>query len=317
MTIRYIMGGLSTFIPQFNHYLANGTGGTDTARYCYSVWLRHLVMAKKNGLNCFPKVIAELGPGDSLGIGLAALVSGCDKYYAFDVVEHATIERNLKIFDEIINLFREKVDIPSDEEFPKIKPALESYVFPREILNDNRLIYALDNSRLEKIRDSLRNPKKIDSIVEYKVPWLDPYVIHKETVDMIYSQAVLEHVDDLINTYKAMYVWLKPDGYISHQIDFKCHGTASEWNGHWKYSELIWKLIRGKRPYFINREPFSKHLSMMKDHGFETVFEKRHKSLSTLRISDLSSDYRSISIDDLVTSSAFVQAVKKILKGHQ
>lgn len=32
-------------------------------------------MAKKNGLNPYPKIVAELGPGDSLGIGLADTLS--------------------------------------------------------------------------------------------------------------------------------------------------------------------------------------------------------------------------------------------------
>ena len=31
-------------------------------------------MAKANGLNPYPEVVAELGPGDSLGTGLAALI---------------------------------------------------------------------------------------------------------------------------------------------------------------------------------------------------------------------------------------------------
>ena len=38
-------------------------------------------------------------------------------------------------------------------------------------------------------------------------------------MDFLYSQAVLEHVEDLDNTYKAMQKWLKPSGFISHTID--------------------------------------------------------------------------------------------------
>jgi hypothetical protein len=49
---------------------ACGSQGTE-GRYCYSVWLRHLVSAAANGLNCSPKAVAELGPGDSLVWGSA------------------------------------------------------------------------------------------------------------------------------------------------------------------------------------------------------------------------------------------------------
>lgn len=46
-------------------------------------------MAYKNGLPVHPDTVAGLGPGDSLGFGLAALISGADKYFAFDVVEQS------------------------------------------------------------------------------------------------------------------------------------------------------------------------------------------------------------------------------------
>ena len=58
---------------------AKGTGGSISASYCYSVWLRHLVTTAGCGLNCNPRTVAELGPGDSLGVGLAALLSGAEK----------------------------------------------------------------------------------------------------------------------------------------------------------------------------------------------------------------------------------------------
>src|SRR5215813_2064256 len=61
-------------------------GGAQSARYCYSVWLRHLLHASANRLNVDPVHVAELGPGLSLGIGLAAILSGVERYYAFDVV---------------------------------------------------------------------------------------------------------------------------------------------------------------------------------------------------------------------------------------
>jgi len=110
MKIRPLIFGIASYFPVINRYGAKGTGGTDSARYCYSVWLRHLVMAKRNGLGPFPRVVAELGPGDSLGIGLAALLSGCDRYFALDVVDHANARSNLEIFDELVELFRAQID---------------------------------------------------------------------------------------------------------------------------------------------------------------------------------------------------------------
>lgn len=309
MKYKPLIKGISTFVPGINQFHAERTGGTDSARYCYSVWLRHLVMARKNGLNPYPKTVAELGPGDSLGIGLAALISGCNKYFAFDVVEYANVERNLEIFDTLLTLFKNRAAIPGDDEFPKTKPYLEEYDFPADILNENRLQHALEKSRIEKIRHSIIDLQRKDSPIIYKVPWYDANILEKESVDMIYSQAVLEHVDDLLNTYKAMHLWLKSSGYISHQIDFKCHGTANEWNGHWAYSDFIWKLIKGKRPYLLNREPHSTHIAILKEEGYRVVCDKIFKSKSSLTKTALAPRFKSISDDDLTTSGAFIQAV--------
>lgn len=310
MFLKQFVYGLISFIPGVNRWLAKGTGGTGSSRYCYSVWMRHLVMAKTNGLNTYPKVVAELGPGDSLGIGLAALVSGCEKYYAFDVVEHATLEKNIIIFHEIVALFRGKTPIPDAKEFPELKPYLKNYDFPSDIFNDDWLSVALNAERLKKIEDSIHNARSKDSLIQYKVPWSDENIVKEGTVDMIYSQAVLEHVDDLQSTYKIMFSWLKTNGFISHQIDFKCHGTANKWNGHWLYSDNIWKFIRGKRPYLINRMPHSKHLELLQKEQFKLLCDIRIVTKSNIFITNLAEKFRTISDEDLVTSGAFIQAIK-------
>ncbi len=309
--LQHLAYGIATFVPGVNDLHLKGRGGTDSARYCYSVWLRHLVMAKKNGLNPDPKIVAELGPGNSLGVGLAALIAGGDKYFAFDVVEYANAEKNQKIFDELVELFKNRTPIPGEDEFPQVKPCLEEYEFPAYILDENRLQYALEPSRIEKIRNSIGDFQHKDSLIQYKATWYDTSGLEKESVDMIYSQAVLEHVDDLEGTYRAMYLWLKPTGYISHQIDFKCHGTADDWNGHWAHSDLMWKLMRGSQPYLINREPHSTHIKILSEAGFKIICDLKYELESRFTTSELAPKFKSISGDDLIISDAFIQAVKK------
>jgi hypothetical protein len=141
--LTFIPGAMQ--LPPVRRRLAKrslGTGGTDQGRYCYSVWLRHLVCAKSNGLNIDPKVVAELGPGDSVGIGLAALLTGAEQYYAFDVVAHANTRRNLAVFEELVKLFHERADIPGPQEFPHVGPPLVNYAFPHELLPSPRLAKA-------------------------------------------------------------------------------------------------------------------------------------------------------------------------------
>lgn len=310
MKIKNIALGLASYVPGLYGALSKGTGGTDSARYCYSVWLRHLVMARKNGFSQIPISVAELGPGDSLGIGLAALLSGVEQYCALDVVTHANLRRNIEIFQELVALFNDREDIPGEDEFPELKPYLESYQFPHDDLTDEVLSFALNIDRLDRIRRSITAVDRQDSKIHYVVPWSDVNNIEEESIDLIYSQAVLEHVDDLRAAYRALYSWLKPGGLMSHQIDFKCHGFADEWNGHWTYSDFQWKLIKGNRPYLLNRKPHSAHLRLMNEFGFKVRCDLTINKPSNICRSDLARRFKDLSEDDLTTSGAFIQAVK-------
>lgn len=261
-----------------------------------------------------PKVIAELGPGDSIGIGLAALISGAEKYYAFDVVKHANTERNLKIFDELVVLFRKRENIPGFEEFPELKPYLNSYSFPRHILTDTYLEMALDDKRLDMIKEEILQgvPKsnKMGIQIKYVVPWYEKGYIREESVDLIYSQAVLEHIDDLDYAYQIMRKWLKQDGIMSHQIDFKSHETAKHWNGHWVYSDLAWRMLRGNRAYLINRQPLSAHIKLLEKNDFKIICSEKITNNSGIKRDELSDKFGYLTQEDLFTSGVFIQAVK-------
>ena len=305
-----LLHGAATFVPGVERMRAVRTGGTDSARYCYSIWMRHLVRAFENGARTHPKVVAELGPGDSLGIGLSALLSGVEKYYAFDVVEHSNPARNLAVLHDLVSLFEQRTDIPGEDELPGVHPRLASYEFPKHILGDERLSRALAADRIDRITDSIRHPRGDTSMIVYRAPWDDPGVIAGESVDMIYSQAVMEHVDDLKETYRAMRMWLAPNGLLSHQIDFGCHETADQWNGHWTYSELMWKLMRGRRSYLLNREPHSTHIRLLAEEGFGVWCDDVIRSQSFISREKLAGRFAGLSDDDLNTRGAFIQAVK-------
>jgi SAM-dependent methyltransferase len=287
-----------------------GTGGTDSARYCYSVWLRHLVLAAESGKNTGPKSVAELGPGDSIGVGLAALLSGAERYFALDVVAHANPERNLKIFDELVALFHARADIPDNEELPDVSPKLNGYRFPCGILTEDRLTQALASERVASIRGSIEDSASNESVIQYRAPWFDGQVIERDSIDMIFSQAVLEHVDELVATYRAMRLWLAPGGFMSHTIDLKSHGWAKEWNGHWTYSDFMWKLVRGKDVWMINREPASRHIKILLEEGFRVVCQDRTTLPSKVTRRQLATKFRDMPEDDLTTSGVFIHAIK-------
>ena len=312
MLLKSVARGLLTYVPPVEKLMAKATRGTDSARYCYSVWLRHLVMAHESGLNADPSVVAELGPGDSLGIGLAALLTGASHYAGLDIFEYADASRNLTVLNDLVDLFSARSPIPDSTEFAEVKPYLPSYEFPRRILTEDRLARCLAPARLDAIRRALANPGDESGAVSivYRVPWFDASVVQRDSVDMVFSQAVLEHVDDLNTTYEALAAWIKPGGFASHEIGFVSHRLTPEWNGHWTISAPVWKLIRGRRPYLLNREPASTHVRLMLRSGLSLMNEERVRVRSDIPRSRLARRFRHLSDDDLCTKAIFLQAVK-------
>jgi hypothetical protein len=168
---------------------------------------------------------------------------------------------------------------------------------------------------LGAIRASIADPFHPASLIRYVTPWSDDDLVQPGAVDLIWSQAVLEHVDRLNEAYASMRKWLRASGWMSHQIDFRCHATADEWNGHWTYSETLWRLMRGRRAFFINRRPYSDHVSMLSRHGFRIVAEQKSRGLALER-RRLSPSFRNLSDEDLTVAGAFIQSVPADTRRH-
>jgi len=83
MRVGSLEKGLFTFIPGSNYILPRiEKVAPNSALYCYGVWIKHLTMLREYGETTIPNAIAEIGPGDSLGTGLAALLS--EHYHGHD-----------------------------------------------------------------------------------------------------------------------------------------------------------------------------------------------------------------------------------------
>jgi hypothetical protein len=259
-------------------------------------------------LRSIPQAVAELGPGDSLGVGLCALLSGARYYYAFDAVRHIAADQNMRIFEDLIGLFSKRADIPDEKEFPLLMPPLNSYGFPSQNLSDHLLRAALADIHIAAIKNSLAG-KELGSHIRYAAPWDTERELQPETIDLILSQAVLEHVEDIGNTYRALFKWLKQGGVMTHTIDFKSHGLTRAWNGHWTISAPLWKIMKGSRPYLLNRFPRSAHISEIERAGFRIAFEEKSE-MPLIDRKELAREFTDMSDEDLKTSGTFIICLK-------
>jgi hypothetical protein len=303
VNVKPVVKGALTFIPE-------GGGQTNSARYCYGVWLKHLVMLHESGLRTIPTTLAELGPGMSLGTGLAAMLCGVDHYYALDVVQHSSIEINLRIFDELVEMFQKRAPRPV-KGWPDYDAYLDASLFPSSILTDELLKRTLAPQRLARIRNAIVQGRSSgpEVTIQYMVPWADASVIRPGSVDVILSHAVLTEVADPEAAYRALHTWLKPGGLMTHQIGFVFHQFTGDWNGYWACPEPVWKIFRGRRPFVMNRLPCSVHVDMMERQGFRFLCKLKQYQ-DGIRRSQLASLWKGLSDDDLNCSGLFVQATK-------
>jgi hypothetical protein len=316
-TLRLVFGGLKSYFPVL-HAGYKGTVGHTTGAYCYSVWMRHLSIITKAVPNFAPKVVVELGPGDSLGLGCAALLSGAEQYIGLDVVQHADAEHDVKVLAELVALFEQHAPIPDGRLFPNLQPKLSSYNFPSRLFNaDGPRRIRLEPRRIEAIRAALVDRQNVlyDNVpIGYTAPW-GPHTLDRNSVDLVVTQAVLQDMgheparSELAGAFQAMARWLRKGGVMSHQINFAFPG-GTHWNHHWRYSDAAWRLVRGNRPFFENRVPLSIYLDLFDDNGFEVVSVRKVEAEGIER-EKAAPRFRDLPEDDFRTASAHIVAVKK------
>ncbi len=302
--------GTLTRLPGWQR-LRRKRGGEESASatYCYAVWLKHLTLLHAGGAQAIPESLGELGPGHSLGVGLAAMLSGVNHYVALDSLPYATSARDLAVFEELVVLFRERTGRPK-KGWPDFDEHLDERLFPSSVLSDAVLERTLAPDRLDAIRRVIAGETVPGLSMRYCAPWDD--AVEDNSVDVIVSHSVLEHVDDLQTTYAALYRWLRPGGLMSHQIDLTSHATSRSWDGYRSYPEWLWWVVRGKRPYLINRAPPSEHLRIMAMNDFKIACNLQRRADTALPATRLAKRWHGLSDSDRYCDSTFIQAQKSV-----
>jgi SAM-dependent methyltransferase len=296
MGARTVAKGLLSWIPGLHLQFVPHGSGTASAQYCYGVWLKHLTLLWAHGMREMPRSVLELGPGASVGTGLAALLSGARSYVGIDAVAYAQPATNSAVQRELIALFERRAPRPTAG-FPPYDQYLDGRLFPSHILDEKRLAASLAPERLQGLERNVRY-----------LTWRRASEVQERSIDLVFSHVVMNQVDDLRGTYRHCARWLRPGGWMSHQVDFTSLDTTPEWNGHRRYGELAWKLIAGRRAYFVNREVLSTHLELIHDAGLDIVHVIRGERQGGLTRKELAPRWRSCSKEDLRTQTGFVIA---------
>jgi len=222
---------------------------------------------QQNNRSISGMTILEIGPGDSLSSGVIAFYYGA---------KSILINPIKLIFDPIKN-------------FNNLKIFLEKKEF--EIKDSPKDLEDLcETHNIDYFFEGLKSLKEIPS----------------NSVDIIFSNAVLEHIfkDEFEETINELKRIMKKDGFMSHQVDFKDHLEGSLNN--LRFSNLVWEsyLFRNSG-FYTNRIRFYEMVSIFENKGFEVqILDLKKWDVLPLNLKKISKQFRELKHDDLLTSGA-------------
>ena len=313
IAFKQLVAGILTRIPYVNRIILKrfykNTGGTIDADYCLLVWGKHIDLLLKNNWKPKCKSVLELGPGDSLGVGIVAVLSGVKSYCAVDVLSYDVISKSILVLNQLKGIIESGQTIEENE---KIKPHFDStaewvnkFLINLRQNEDLKLLF----SKIELDLNNLFDTNYKCNYIKY-LP-LDKYLTSSDgRFDLIFSQSVLEYIGELVPAFQKMHVQLNSNGWISHEVDLSCMRTSDRWDGHWSYPNWLWKIMKGKRPFFINRftcDFYSKELE--KSIWRNVKFLSYKKAIQTPK-NELAKDYKILEDETLQTASIYFIAQK-------
>lgn len=246
--------------------------------YNLTVFENHIKKMKIRSLE--GTTMVEMGPGDSLTHAAIAYDRGVEKTYLLDIADLASANR-----------------LVSTDEIDKMCVDLK--------LKNIKVFDSQSNVTMLSFMKQLNAVYLIDGLRSY-------YEVPTESVDFIFSQAVLEHVRLRIfeDTIKETYRMCKHGAICSHEVDFSDH-LGGKLN-HLRFSADIWEdELHTAMPNYVNRLGLSRMLEIFLKCGFEIVdVEKGLFDKPQIDRVYLDSEFREWSDDELLISCAWI-VVKK------
>jgi hypothetical protein len=259
-----IIKGMATYLPGMNakinrkreHQKHSGS----IAEFCYTLWLSLLSNLVENEIDYNFERFGELGNGRSLGIAFCALLTGTKQYVSLEIEGTYTIKENLKLLDNIVLLFRKKANIIN--KYKQLNIKITDNSIKKRILNT----LVVNETRVSEIKKEIINNFKDSKLIQIIKPWEQSSPLG---LDIVFSRAVMEHVNEPHLVYQSLTKHLKKDAIMFHDIEFHSHNITKNPNGHYKIPNLIWKLICGKREYYLNKWTLKEHLQSIRDNQFQ------------------------------------------------
>lgn len=239
-------------------------GAMHDPAYAYRVVNSHVARAGLTTLE--GRVVVELGPGDSLSTAVIAAALGASRTYLSDTGAYAT------------------ADVASYHALQRFLEA--AGLRPPDVSQCQTVEAILEQCHAVYLTNGLAGLGSIASA----------------SVDLVFSQAVLEHVSlDLFDlTQREVRRVLMPGGIASHQVDLKDHlGGALN---NLRFGDSTWEARwMAESGFYTNRLRMAEMLSLVRDAGLvpEVTEVQRWAALPTPQ-QRLAPRFRAMSAEDLL-----------------
>jgi SAM-dependent methyltransferase len=182
------------------------------------------------------KQLLEYGPGDVPGVALLMIAHGAERVTCVDRFALLTMTpKNAEILLELMGRLDEVAKARAAQCFRQPGQPLSGF-------NPQRIRYLTQPSGLSKLNGE---------------------------VDLIFSRAVLEHVNDLDATFDDMAQALRTGGIVIHQVDLKSHGLHRRNPLDFlTWSPLLWSWMHSHKGV-PNRWRVNRYRDTMQRSGFE------------------------------------------------
>ena len=157
------------------------------------------------------KRILEYGPGDVPGVAILMIAHGAEQVVCVDRFQLVRMsEKNVRIVKKMLDRLPQPLRNRAEACFKQV-------AHPESGFNAQYINYLVRPSGLSGLANS---------------------------VDLVISRAVLEHVNDLQASFQDMYAALKPGGTAIHLVDLKSHGLhRSNPLDFLSWSPWLWSLM--------------------------------------------------------------------------
>ena len=242
---------------------------------CFSEYFE-LIPADSNSKENYlaGKNVLEYGPGDVPAVAVLMIAHGAERVTCVDRFPMLSLSvKNTKVLYRLIN------SLP-DEKKKRAESCFRIPGDPSSGFDAGRIMY-------------LVHPRGLSGL--------------KEKADLIISRAVLEHVNDLNETFADMCRALLPDGVAVHQIDLRSHGLHMvNPLDFLTWPEMLYSMMYSQKGV-PNRLRIDSYREAVKKNGLKQILMKPVLSADQKDIDEvrpyLAKPFRHISDDDLMCLS--------------